>query len=209
MKKCLTLLMFALLLMINQTSAAIERGTPVAVMDFGTHPGAVPIDINVLNAGQAANEYVTVRLINTQKLDVMDRAMVENIIAEEGINVTGLIVPSAAKRIGELLNVRYIIYGNVNDVTLSDVGTSILASGVTVCTVKSHIIMRMMDVTTGQIISASKGEGKSKSSFVKLSGGPILTVEVGTKKVTQDSVHNAIEQAAFQAVDILLERLQL
>ena len=209
MKKFLTLLMLALFLMINQTSAAIERGTPVAVMDFGTHPGAVPIDINVLNAGRAANEYVTVRIIKSEKLDVMDRGMIDDVIASEGINVTGLIVPNTAKRIGELLNVRYIIYGNVNDVTLSDVGTSILASGVTVCTVKSHVIMRMMDVSTGQIISASKGEGKSKSSFVKLSGGPFLTVAVGTTKVTQDSVHNAIEQASFQAVDILLERLNL
>jgi hypothetical protein len=32
-------------------------------------------------------------------------------------------------------------------------------------------------------------------------------VEVGNTKVTQDSVHNAIQQAAFQTVDVLIGRL--
>ena len=102
---------------------------------------------------------------------------------------------------------KYIIYGNVNDVTLSDVGTQIGIGGVTICTVKSHIIVRMMNVETGEIISAAKGEGKSQSSFVKIQGGEVAVIEVGRTKVTQDSVHNAIQKAAFQAVDILIERL--
>ena len=39
-----------------QISEAAE--TPiVAVMDLGTHPGAVPIDINILNAGRVASVY--------------------------------------------------------------------------------------------------------------------------------------------------------
>lgn len=208
MKKFFSL-MFVFWIMLGSSACAIEKNSSVAVMDFGTHPGAVPIDINVLNAGLAAGEYVSLRLIETQKLDVMDRTMIAETIAEENLNTVGLIDPATARRLGELLNVRYIIYGNVNDVTLSDVGTSILSSGVTVCTVKSHLIMRMIDVETGRIVCASKGEGKSKSSFVRVSGGPILTVEVGHTKVTQDSVHNAIREASFAAVDILLERLKL
>ena len=208
MKKFLLSMLLTLALLINQTMAAtVEPNSSVAVMDFGTHPGAVPIDINILNAGQAANEYVTMRLVESGKFDVTDRLLVEETIVKEGLNTTGLIDPGTARRLGEILGVKYIIYGNINDVTLSDVGTKILSSGVTVCTVKAHLIMRMMNIETGEIISASKGEGKSKSSFVSVKGGPILTVEVGRTKVTQDSVHNVIEQSAFGAVDVLLQRL--
>ena len=201
----------AVLLMIILSSAcfAIERNDAVAVMDFGTHPGAVPIDINILNAGAAAGEYVTARLIDSGKLDVVDRTLVDAALQAEGVKTVGLVDPDSARRIGEVLNVRYIIYGNVNDVTLSNVGATVLSSGVTVCTVQAHLIMRLMDVTTGDIIGASKGAGKSKSSFVRVSGGPLLTLEIGRAKVTQDSVHNVIEQSAFQATDILLERLGL
>ena len=210
MKQLLTLIFIAMLMLINRSEAAtVEPDASVAVMDFGTHPGAVPIDINILNAGQAANEYVTFRLIESGKLNVIDRFMVEETIENEGLNTTGLIDPDTARRLGEILGVQYIVCGNINDVTLSDVGTKILSSGVTVCTVKAHLIMRMLNVETGEILMASKGEGKSKSSFVRVSGGPILTVEVGRTKVTQDSVHNVIEQSAFGAVDILLERLKL
>ena len=210
MKRFSILILTALMLMMNQVSAAlIESNANVAVMDFGTHPGAVPIDINILNAGQAANEYVTFRLIESGKLNVIDRFMVEEKINAEGIKTEGLVDPDSARKIGELLGVKYIIYGNVNDVTLSNVGTSVLSTGVTVCTVQAHLIMRMMNVETGDIVMASKGEGKSKSSFAYVKGGPIVTVEVGKTKVTQDSVRNVIEQSAFSAVDVLLQRLNL
>ena len=203
----MTIMTFSIVL--PSEAATIEKNANVAVMDFGTHPGAVPIDINVLNVGKAASEYVINYLFESKTLDIMDRFMVEDVIAEEKLNTTGLIDPDTAKRIGELLNAKYIIYGNVNDVTLSDVGTQIGVSGVTICTVKSHLIVRMMNVETGDIICASKGEGKSKSSYVKIKGGNIATVTIGKAKVTQDSVHNAIQKASDQAVAILLDRLGL
>ena len=208
MKKIAVMVMFVFCLMIQIVSAAkIEQGAVVAVMDFGTHQHAVTIDINILNAGKAANEYVTNRLFESKKVDVVDRFMVEDKIAEENLNTTGHIDLDTAKRIGEILGVKYIVYGNVNDVTTSDVGTQIGVGGVNVCTVKSHLIMFVMNVETGDIIASAKGEGKSKSSYVKVKGGEILTINVGKTKVTQDSVHNAIMQASNQAVDILIQNL--
>lgn len=208
MKKIL--LMLALILSIStqispQISSAAENPT-VAVMDLGTHPGAVPIDINILNAGRVASDYAVEKLIDEGNFIVMERSLIEDQLEEENLNYEGLIDPETARRIGEILGAKYIIYGNVNDVTLSDVGTQILASGVTVCTVGSHVILRMMDVETGAIVSMSKGEGKSKSSFTQV-GSPMYTIAVGTKTVTQDSVHNAIQKASYQATEILIDRM--
>lgn len=238
------ILSFIITLMINSAvfAAKIENDAQVAVMDFGTHPGAVTIDINIFNAGKTAHEYVLQRLfeiktlslmdkaemekkinskgfgfeglvsvlkdvVANKNLDIIDRFLVEEKIKSEKLNTIGLIDPDTALKLGKILGVKYIIYGNVNDVTLSDGGTQIGIGGVTVCTVKSHIILRMMNVETGEIISAAKGEGKSKSSFVKVGSDDIAVIEVGRTKVTQDSVHNAIQKAAFQSVDILIERL--
>ena len=201
-KFILTIIMTLIFMTSVSFAATIEKNTSVAVMDFGTHPQAVPININIFNAGKAASEYVVDAIVKTNKFEVMDKSLVENKIKAEHLNTTGLIDPDTAKRIGKILGVKYIIYGNVNDVTLSEIGTDLVAGGVTVCTVKSHLILRMMDVETGNIICATKGEGKSKSS-----GGSAALIEVGTAKVTQDSVHNALKKAAIQSVDVLIERL--
>ena len=57
-----------------------------------------------------------------------------------------------------------------------------------------------MDIETGDIIMAVKGEGKSKSSYVKAQTRNIFTgvktLKIGNMTVTMDSVHNAIAKAA-------------
>ena len=199
-KKILSMTLLALFLILPNAFA--KENIRVAVMDFGTHPNAVPIDINIFNAGKAASEYVIDGLVKSNKFDVMDRFMAEDRLKAENLNITGLIDPDTAMKIGKILDVKYIIYGNVNDVTLSSSGVDVGIGGASICTVQSHLILRMMNVETGEIICASKGEGKSRSS-----GTSLAVIQVGNKKVTQESVHNAIKKAAFQAVNILVERL--
>ena len=199
-------LIFLIASPVADAKSKVDSNASVAVMDFGTHPGAVPIDINILNAGRVASDYAIEFLIDADKFQVMDKALIEEILDAENLNYEGIIDPDTALKIGHMLGARYLIYGNVNDVTLSDVGTNVLSSGVTVCTVKAHVILRMMDVETGDIVSMSKGEGKSKSSFTQI-GSPMYVITVGTTKVTQDSVHNSIREASYQATEILIDRV--
>lgn len=179
----------------------------VAVMDFGTHQGAATSDINLTAAEQAACDYIIERLTETGHFYVVDREMMQERLEQERLNTTGLIDPDTAKRVGEILGVRYIIYGNVVDMTASGTGTRVMSSGVALHNVKCHIIARMMDVEGGDIIMAAKGEGKSTSSLVKLGTEELGTVTIGTQRVSQVSVHNALKKAAFSTVDKLTERL--
>ena len=204
MKKILLILSIIFAFSIQISEAA--ENPIVAVMDLGTHPGAVPIDINILNAGRVASDYTVEKLLDDNQFIVMERTIIDEQLESENLKYEGIIDPDTAQRIGKMLGAKYLIYGNVNDVTLSDVGTQVLTSGVTVCTVGSHVILRMMDVETGAIVSMSKGEGKSKSSFTQI-GSPMYMITVGTKTVTQDSVHNAIQKAAYQATEILVDRM--
>ena len=184
-------------------AAAIAKDANVAVMDFGTRPGATPSEININNAEYASSEYIINGLVNKHCFNSMDKDMVMQQLKAEHLTTVGLIDPDTAKRIGDLLHTRYIIYGNVTNVSISDTGTQIMTNiggGVNVCTVKAHMIARVMDVETGDILMAVKGDGKSKSSFVRLHAGNGLTgvkvLKIGTVTVTMDSVHNAIAKAA-------------
>ena len=202
MKKFLITILLALSVIVPCSAAKIEQGATVAVMDFGTHPGAVPIDIDIFNAGQAVCEYLMNFLVATGKLTIVDRAMVEDKIKAENLNVTGIIDQETAQKLGKILGVKYIIYGNVNDVTISEVSGSIAGTNISICTVASNLILRLMDVETGDIIAVAKGGGKSKSGK-----GTTLVLQVGNFKISQEGVHNALKNAASNTVENLLLKL--
>lgn len=179
-------------------AALIEKGASVAVMDLGVHQGTSDPDINLLNAEKASSEYVIQQLAAINNFEVKDRTLILNVLQK--FDMLGLIDPDTAKKIGEIIGVRYIVYGNVVDVSVA-VGKV----GVTVNTVKAHLVIRIMDVETGNVLMAAKGEGKSASAFI--GDGTEEFFVIGTTKVTQTAVHNALQKAAFQAVDTLNERL--
>lgn len=184
----------------------MEKPT-VVVMDFGHHVGAATEDIVLDNAEKISSDYIIEALVESGRYDVVDKDMLAEKLAEANLKTTGIIDPDTAKQIGEILGVRYIIYGNVNDVTGSSTGLQIYSVGADVNTVKAHIIARMMDVNTGDIVMAAKGEGKSKSSFAKAGKENTGYITVGTTQISQVSVHNSIKKAAYAMVDKLTERL--
>lgn len=203
LKRLILAVFFAVIYSSQCFAAPIAKDANVAVMDFGTRPGATPSEININNAEYASSEYIINGLMNKHCFNIMDKDMVMQQLKAEHLTTVGLIDPDTAKRIGDLLHTRYIIYGNVTNVSISDTGTQIMTNiggGVNICTVKVHMIARVMDVETGDILMAVKGDGKSKSSFVRLHAGNGLTgvkvLKIGTVTVTMDSVHNAIAKAA-------------
>lgn len=211
MKKWIGAALLCLMLHANAFHTAFAADVPerptIAVMDFGKHAGAATKEIVVENTNKTASDYIIEALVESNHYDVMAKDILEEKIAAEGLNTEGLIDPDTAKRIGEILGVRYIIYGNLNDVTGSSTGLQVIASGGKVHTVKAHIIARMMDVETGDIVMAAKGEGKSKSAIVKAGTESFGYITVGTKRISQVSVHNALKKAAYDMVDKLTERL--
>lgn len=203
LKKIVLIALSTFMLCSQCFTAGIAKDATVAVMDFGTRPGATPSEININNAEYTSSEYIINGLVNKHCFNIMDKDMVMQQLRAEHLKTVGLIDPDTAKRIGQLLHTRYLIYGNVTNVSVSDTGTQIMnniGGGVNVCTVKAHMIARVMDVETGDILMAVKGDGKSKSSYVRLHAGNPLTgvkvLKLGTVTVTMDSVHNAIAKAA-------------
>lgn len=190
----------------NSASAQIIDKPIVAVMDFGKHSDAAE-GINVNNIGVMVTEYIIEALVESGQFHVIAKDFMEETLAAEGLDTSGIIPPSRARRIGEILNVRYIIYGNVNDVNGDTFTLNVISNGADVHTVKALIIARMMDVTTGDIVTAARGEGQSKSSKIKVGASNVGYLTIGTKKIPQVSVHNAVKKAAYSMVTNLIQRL--
>lgn len=215
MKKWLLFVAIILAMPVSLCCAGgFSANEPVAVMDFGTRPDASPAEIKAHNAGDAASEYMIAALLKNGFI-VQDKDLVMPQLQTEGVATSGIIDPESAASIGKILGVRYILYGNVANVSLSDTGGGLDLSpgilGVDICTVKAHVVARIMDVQTGDIVMMVKGDGSSKSSYVK-AGAKIMGAEqiitIGTYKVTMDSVHNAIQKASADVVDKIAIKCQ-
>lgn len=208
MKRIFLILSTIATICISSTSYAIDRSSVIAVMDFGTRPGASDSEISLNQAEYITSEYVIDRLVNNKCFQVVEKDFVMEQIKQANIKTVGLIDPDTAKIIGKMLKVKYIFYGNLAHVSLSDVGASIGGTGLTKSTVKAHMVGRIMDVDNGSVLYMVKGDGKSASTFTKVPGVLGGTISFGTYKVTQDSVHNAIQKAAYAMVDELNKKLK-
>lgn len=208
MKKFLSSLLMAGLLSISGSALAIDRNSDIAIMDFGTRPGASEAEINVNNAEYVTSEYIIDRLVDDKCFQVKEKDFVMEQINAADISTVGIIDPDTAKRIGKMLNVRYILCGNVANVSLSEAGGALGGTGLTKNTVQAHIVGRVMDTETGSILYMVKGTGKSASTYTKVKGIVGGTLSFGTVQVTQDSVHNAIQKAAYAMVDELNKKIK-
>ena len=206
MKKILLMTLIIFFISVAQKSAAalIEKNASVAVMDLGTHEKITDKNLDLMNIEKAASEYVIKRLVEKTKLNVVDRYAVQEKLQD--VDTEGLISPADAKKIGEILGIKYIIYGNVTNFStytkINDSPSRLPSESKTIYT-EAQIVIRIMDVETGRIIMAAKGKGEDTSYSINVSG----FISAGEHKVTEQEVRKAVEKAAFQATDILIERL--
>lgn len=158
-------------------------------MDFEPHAGTSDADLNLLNAEKASNDYVIERLFDSGYFQIVDKDTMHEKLGD--LKITGIIDAKTAQEIGEILDVRYIIYGNVVSIVAED------------NKVEALLMVRIMDVNDGKILNAAKGLGKAKVSK-KLD---FIVVRVNSVKTSKACIHESLQKAAYQATDMLLDRL--
>lgn len=176
----------------------------VAVMDLGAYDGSYTNNLNTENIGAMASDYIIQALTENGKFKTISRELVTEEIAAQKLQISGLIPPSIAKEIAAILEVDYLIYGNINSVDSDSLTVEIVMNGGKFHSVKVCMIVRMMDVKTGDIVAVAKGEGVSKSSEIKAGTDKLGFITVGKHKIPQVSVHNAAKKAAYSMVDKLI-----
>lgn len=134
MKKILiTILFFSLGLGLPLSALAEFQKNKVAVLDFQLQGEGFETE----DMGRIVAEWFVTALVRTGRFDVVERALLEKIIAEHKLSLSGIIDEQTASEMGKLLGVKVIISGSV---------------------MKLHNVLevnaRIIDVETGSIIAA-------------------------------------------------------
>ncbi len=86
-----------------------ERKTKIAIMEFPDLNG------NISELGKFIPEELTTRLFMTRKFEVLERQLLNRVLAEQNLGLTGLIDANSAAQIGKLLGVDAIVTGTITD----------------------------------------------------------------------------------------------
>jgi len=129
----------------------MKRST-IAVVEFSDLEG------QVTDLGRFLSEEVITGLYKTKKFKVIERQMLNKVLSEQNLQLSGAIDENSAKKIGKLLGVDAIVSGTVSELAM---------------TVK--INARLIGTETGEIFGAASAEILKDDSITRLlaaGGGP-------------------------------------
>lgn len=135
----LSILLF-FLTVIPGTAAAEFKKTKIAVLDFQQQGD----EGRTKDMGRIAAEWLITGLVETGRFDVVERRLMEKIMEEHKLGMTGIVDPESIAQLGKILGVKTIVSGTI-----------LTFEGVV------EINARLISVETGSIIAAEKVRASS------------------------------------------------
>ena len=130
--------------------------------------------------GAAAQDVFVTELVKSGRFRVIEREMLDALLAEKNLSLSGDVDPSTAVRAGKLLGVDYILTGSVTEYgsTHSSVDTPSGSAGGRwvpgVSVGKNSFVAamnaRLIETETGEIVWADEGRGEEGNSRVRVGG---------------------------------------
>ena len=140
----------------NQIISSLDQNkkNKIAIMEFVNMQGKVS------NMGKYISEELTTRLYLTGKFEVIERQLLDKIIEEQKISLSGMIDESSAVELGRVLGVDAIASG-----TITDLGTSVKVNA------------RLISAESGKLFSVASVEIPKSDKVKVLLSQSIATTE--------------------------------
>lgn len=144
---CFLLLASGFQLVSPASSRAEFQKTKIAVLDFEL----IGDKLETQDMGAILSEWFITSIVKSGRFDVVERAMLQKILAEQKLSATGIIDDTSASQLGKILGVKVIITG------------SVLKIGKTI-----EINSRVIDVESGSIIAAENIRSNAETDLYGL-----------------------------------------
>src|SRR5688572_24500284 len=186
MKRAVQLLAVLMALSLAMQAQAQGRKKRVAVMDFeyGTVrsyvAGLFGTDVDV---GKGMADLIVKHLVRDGSYTVLERKMLDKILAEQNFSTSDRANPASAAQIGRLLGLDAMIVGSITQFGAEDKNVKVGGGGggwggfgvggFSRKNSKAIVTMdaRIVDIDTAEILAVADGKGESKRSSTSLLGG--------------------------------------
>jgi len=134
------------------TKVTAKNKTTVAVVEFADLEG------NVTNFGRFMAEELITRLHETEKFKVIERQLLNQVIKEQKLTLSGIVDPASAKQLGRVLGVDAIVSGSI-----TDLGKTL------------RVNARLISTETGEIFAVAAKEFVKDQTVIDLIGSGAQT----------------------------------
>ena len=192
----LGLVIMGLCLAILIPASAADTRPRIAVLDF--NDGSIKDHWwgNDWDVGKGISDIIYQGLYETGRFRLFERQQIDAILKEQNLGTGGRVAISSAPKLGEVMGVQYILFGDVTEFTISKQGVVISIIAVSKSTASVKVNGRLVDTTTGEIVALAKGGGKATESKAGIWTGIGLIAFGGS-----DFEKTILGQATRQAVD--------
>ncbi len=169
----------------NQIIGSLDQNkkNKIAIMEF------IDIQGDVSSLGKYISEELTTRLYLTGEFEVVERQLLDKIIEEQKISISGLIDESSAVELGRVLGVDAIASG-----TIADLGTSV------------KINARLISAETGQLFSVASVEiPKDDKVKVLLAQSEIPKIATSSTRKGQTTLNQAYTEQIVKKEGFIFE----
>jgi len=188
-------LMFSFLMV---AGASAKR---IGVTEFETNGFMVPTpDGGGYDIGLGASDILTSELSKNKSFEVVERNQIRAVLQEQAFENSGAVNDSTAAQIGQLVGLKYMVYGKILSAGASMSSNSLMGLTINQLTVKTQIAVRMIDTATGVIVWSDTVDGT-----VKKTGGSYgsFSSDVGVSASTYDEALNiAIKKITKKIADL-------
>ena len=123
------------------------------------------------NIGQGIADMLVTALVESDQFMVIERAELDALLKEQGLGMSGLVTPQSAAQVGKLLGIELIVTGSVSEFgeKKDKVGGGLgslsgFKLGVSSKTARVAVDVRLVNVNTGEIITAKTATGEDKTT---------------------------------------------
>ncbi len=127
------------------TEMAEQQKTTIAVVEFTDLQG------NITDLGRFIAEELITRLFQTKKFKVIERQLLNKVLSEQDLSLTGIIDPTSAKELEKILGVDAIASGTITDLAQS-----------------LRVNARLISTETGEIFAVASTEIFKDESVMRL-----------------------------------------
>lgn len=152
----------------------------IAVVEF------VDLKGNVTDFGRFLAEELITRLYQTKKFKVIERQLLNKVVTEQKLSLTGMIDQTSAQKLGKLLGVDAIATG-----TVTDLGKTL------------RVNARLIDTSTGEIFAVAASEIAKDEAVLKLIGNE---ASAESKSLPAADANKGIQKVDSQFFSFELQR---
>ena len=208
-----------LLVIVDPASGQEKKRVAVLAFEDGavTASSAAALGRNQ-DVGASLADVLVKELIEGGTYSLIERRAIDQVLKEQNFSNSSRVDAKTAVAIGKVLGVQAIITGSVlqfnveekevsvGSGTLGRVTRGVIGGGRrTNATAKVSLTARMIDTTSGEVLTAASGDGESSKSSVGASGYATGTIDMTSSAFQGTVLGEAVRQAAKQVAVTLNE----